>query len=381
MNNSFVLALSTLVGTIIGAGIFGVPYVVAKSGFLPAIFYFLVLGAAVMLLHLSFGEIALRTKEKARLIGYSKKYLGNTARAFATFSTIFGIAGSLLAYTILGGNFLFLMFGSLIPFSETTFALLFWLVLSFFIVRGIQLIAKAEFLMNIALFVTIGIIFFFAAPHVKPSQFILFDSSNLFLPYGVILFALAGWPAIPEIADFFKKDREKKQLDNLIVWASLITASLYFLFALFVVGVSGVNTTPDALQGLEPFLGKGIVVLGAFFGLVAIAASFLVLGNYLKNSLRYDFKIPYLPSAAIAIFTPLIFFLLGFREFIVVLGIVGVVIGAIEGTLIVLAYQKAKEKGDRIPEYALRLPRYVPLLVALILVGGAVGALFFSSFH
>ena len=232
--------------------------------------------------------------------------------------------------------------------------------------------------MNIALFLTIGIIFFFAAPHVKFSQFILFDSSNLFLPYGVILFALAGWAAIPEIADFFKKDHEKKQLDNLIVWASLITASLYFLFSLFVVGVSGSGTTPDALQGLEPFLGKGIVVLGAFFGLVAIAASFLVLGNYLKNSLRYDFKLPYLPSAAIAIFTPVILFLLGLREFIVVLGIVGVVIGIVEGTLIVLLYKKAKAKGERIPEYSLRIPRVLLYLVGVVLVGGALAELYFQ---
>ena len=378
MNNSFVLALSILVGTIIGAGIFGIPFVVAQSGLLPAVFYFLVLGGAVMLLHLFFGEVVLRTEKKARLIGYCETYLGTSGKIAAVFSTLFGIVGALLAYIIIGGSFLHILFGDVVGISATWFSILLWAFLSLFILRGIQLIARAEFFMNIALFVAVFLIFFFAAPHVKLENFSLINTNNLFLPYGVILFALAGWTAIPEIADFFKKSKEKRNLDNLIVWAGIITTLLFLLFALFVVGVSGGGTSPDALQGLIPFLGKGVVALGAVFGLVAIAASFLILGNYLKNSLRYDFRLPYRVAAGIAIFFPIVLFLLGFREFIVVLGLVGIVIGIIEGTLIVLVYHKAKRMGDRAPEYSLRIPRVLPYLVLFIIVGGAMAELFFS---
>jgi len=247
-----------------------------------------------------------------------------------------------------------------------------------FIIRGIQFIAKAEFFMNIALFVAVFLIFLFAAPHVQLENFSLININNLFLPYGVILFALAGWSAIPEIADFFKGKREKRNLDNLIVLAGIITTLLYLLFAFFVVGVSGEATSPDALQGLMPFLGNGVIVLGAGFGLVAIAASFLVLGNYLKNSLRYDFRIPYRVAAGIAIVTPLALFLFGFREFISVLGIVGIVLGVVESALIVALFLKAKKKGTRQPEYTLSVPRFLPFLVVAVLVGGAIAALFFS---
>ncbi|MDP4007534.1 MAG: aromatic amino acid transport family protein [bacterium] len=381
MNYPFVLALSTLVGTIIGAGIFGVPYVVAKSGIIPAIFYFLLLGGAVMLLHLFFGEVALRTKEKHRLIGYCETYLGKPGKIAAVFSTLFGIVGALLAYTIVGGSFLHILFGEFSGISATWFSILFWGLLSLFILRGIQFIAKAEFLMNIALFAIVFLIFFFAAPHIRVENFSLVHLEHFFLPYGVILFALAGWAAIPEIADFFKRGHEKKSLDNLIVLASIITVALYFFFALFVVGVSGENTSPNALQGLEGSLGGGIVQLGALFGLVAIAASFLVLGNYLKNSLRYDFHLPYAPSAAIAIITPMLLFLLGFREFISVLGIVGVAMGIVEGTLIVLLYKKARAFGERTPEYSLRLPKLLPYLVLVVVMGGGLAALLFSYFR
>ena len=114
------------------------------------------------------------------------------------------------------------------------------------------------------------------------------------------------------------------------------------------------------------------MVLGAVCGLNAIAASFLVLGNYLKNSLRYDYRFPYVVSAGIAVVTPMILFLLGLREFIVVIGIVGVVMGAIDGTIIVLIYRQAKLKGDRKPEYNLRIPQFVLAFLIIILIAGAL---------
>lgn len=371
MNNRFLLALSILVGTIIGGGIFALPYVFSQSGIVPALFYFILLGGVVILLHLFFGEVCLRTKEKARLIGYASKYLGSWGKGLATFSTLFWIIGTLLVYIILAGDFLYIILGEIIPFSQTAFSLLFWALLSFFILRGIQLIAKAELTMNIVLFAGIFLIFFFAMPHIQLKNFSLINTDNLFLPYGVILFALAGWPAIPEIVDFFTGKHEKRNIDNVIVIAGVIIIALYLAFSLFVVGVSGSATSPDALQGLIPFLGKGVIVLGSVLGLTAIAASFLILGNYLKNSLRYDFHFPYIFSAGISIIAPLLLFLIGFQEFILVLSIVGL-IAVIDGVLIVALFLKVKNKGTREPEYELRIPRFLPYLVAIVLIGGAI---------
>jgi tyrosine-specific transport protein len=375
MTNSFVLALSTLVGTIIGAGIFGVPYVFSQSGFFVGTLHIVVVGIVVTLLHLFFGEIALRTKAKHRLIGYAELYVGSFAKKLVVFSTFFGIVGSLLAYIIVAGTFLQLALSPVVSWSPEVFSLGFWAVLSLFVFVGMQAIARLELFMNIALFAVLFILFTSAAPHVSVGNISVFSFSHILLPWGVVFFALAGWAAIPELADFFKKSKDKKKLDNVIVVAGVFTSVLFLLFSFFIVGVTGKNTTPDALTGLVPFLGPWVVTLGALFGLVAIAASFLILGNYLKNSLRYDFKLSYVLSSGIAIFAPVFFFLLGFREFIVVLGIVGAVLGAIEGVVIVLAFVQAKKKGDRKPEYELHIPLVLIWLIITLLVVGAAAEL------
>jgi len=263
--------------------------------------------------------------------------------------------------------------------SDELASFLFWVVLSLCVLQGIQLIARLEFFMSLAmLFVGAGI-FFLALPHFQPASLPFFGWANLFLPYGVILFALVGWVAIPEVADLFRKSREKRSLDNVIVWTFIVVVTFYALFTLLVVGVSGPKTSANALGGLRPFLGDTVVVLGSLFGLFALATSFLVLGNYLKNSFRYDFKFPLWMSGSIATLTPFLLFGVGARDVIAVMGILGAVLGAIEGVVIILAYLKAKQNGQRKPEYSLSIPRFLLLFLALLLVGGALVEIFASA--
>jgi len=150
-----VLALASLIGTIIGAGVFGIPYVMAKSGIVFCLFYFLVLGAVALVLHLFFGEIILRTKQKHRLIGYTEKYLGKKAKLLVSFSIIFGTIGSLLAYIILNNNFLEIILPS--SLNHLYVGLILWAILSFFVFSGIKLISQVQLLMGICFF---GAIFF-----------------------------------------------------------------------------------------------------------------------------------------------------------------------------------------------------------------------------
>ena len=96
-------AIATLTGTIIGVAL---PYILSKVGFWVMLIYFFVLGTLVILVHSFFGEIALKTPDFKRLPGFAKFYLGNWAEKIAVVSAIFGFYGVLLAYLIIGGQFL-----------------------------------------------------------------------------------------------------------------------------------------------------------------------------------------------------------------------------------------------------------------------------------
>lgn len=69
-------AVSTLVGTIIGAGILGIPYVVMQSGFGIGILNIITVYGMMILISLYTGEIVLRTKTHHQMIGYASIYLG-----------------------------------------------------------------------------------------------------------------------------------------------------------------------------------------------------------------------------------------------------------------------------------------------------------------
>ena len=361
------LAYASLIGTIIGAGVFGIPYVMSRSGILFSLFYFLILGGVALFLHLAFGEIVLRTKEKHRLIGYAQKYLGKKAKILITFSTLFGTIGALLAYIILGGDFLKIIFP--VPLSTFQLSLILWAILSFFVLLGIESIGWLEFFMNIGFLIAIFLVFLFSLPKIEISNFILADLKNFVLPYGVILFSLIGWNAVPEIEGFLKN---KKNLKKVIVKAILICIIFYFLFGMIISGVTGRNTTPEAFRGLVGILGTKIMILGGIFGLLAVSTSFLILASYLKNALIFDYNFSYFPAFLVACFSPLILFLMGIREFISVVAVVGSLVGLLEGIVITFIYKKAKKLGDRTPEYSLRIPISLIYLTIIILSLGTI---------
>jgi len=365
-DKSSVFALASLIGTIIGAGVFGIPYVMAKSGIVFCLFYFIILGTIVLVLHLFFGEIILRTKQKYRLIGYTEKYLGKKAKILVSFSTILGTIGSLLAYIILTNNFLKIILPAYINSLYVNLILL--LFLSFFVFSGIKKISRAQFIMNSCFFAAIFIIFFSALPKININNFILINSEHIFLPYGVILFSLVGWNAVPGIEKILI---EKKNLKKTIFQAMAICICFYFFFGLFISGVTGGQTSQEAFQGLIPFLGQRAMILGAIFGIFTVSTSFLTSANYLKNTFIFDYKISSLVSFNLVIFIPLILFLIGIRQFIWVIAFIGTFMGLVDGTVISLIYKKAKKYGDRIPEYSLNISKYFFYSVITILFIGA----------
>ncbi len=360
-----------MIGMIVGAGTFGLPYVFSQAGFFIGLFYLLVIGLAVLLIHLFYGELILRTNQPHRLVGYAAKYLGPLAKKIATGTVLFEYYGALLVYLILGGQFLAIIFSRWLGGSDFFWVLIFFVLGALGIFGRLNTLARNELWMTALLLLAVVILLIKGAPLIQAVNFSGFNFSKFFLPYGVILFAMAGSAAIPEMRQILRGQENK--LKPAIFWGTAIPVLLYFLFALVVVGITGSQTTPEAIEGLVPHLGGWVIMLGAIFGFFAVYTSFLVLGVAIKKVYQHDYGIKGRWAFLLACVIPLAAYLAGVKNFILIIGFIGAVLGGLDGILTILIYFKARRSGDRRPEY--RLP-WDKVLGSLLIILFSLGIIY-----
>ena len=333
-----IYAISVLSGTIIGVGLFSLPYITLKVGIFVMLGYFFILGALVIILHLFYGELSLKTPDFKRLPGFAKIYLGNWGEIIAYISTILGLLGAILAYLIVGGEFLGNLLSPFFGEGALFYTLLYFALGAILIFFGSKAVAKIEFWGLILFFIVLIIIFLRSRPFLSTENLSYsLNLNNLFLPYGAIIFSLWGATLIPEVEEMLGK--RKDLLKKIIPIAILIPILVYFFFIYVILGITGSQTTEFALTGLRNFLGNEVVSLGFLFGVLTTFTSFIALGLTLKKVFWYDLKIGKNLAWAITCFVPLAIFLAGLKSFIPIISLIGGVMLGIDGILIILMYQ------------------------------------------
>ena len=92
-----------------------------------------------------------------------------------------------------------------------------------------------------------------------------------------------------------------------------------------------------------------------------------------RESLREDFHLRRRWHMMALLLPPLLLFLFGGLNFVRVISLVGGIAISIDMILLVMIYAQAKQKGTRIPEYTLSLPK---ILLYGMMVLFALGALY-----
>ncbi|MBU3942973.1 amino acid permease [Patescibacteria group bacterium] len=333
----FLRALAVFLGTIIGVGIFGLPFVASKSGFWIVVGYFAVMAMVTIIMNLIYGSVIMGTEKIHRLPGYVQEYLGPKWKNFSFLVVAFGIIGSLLAYLIIGGQFLFSCLSPFLGGNILLYTLIFFSVGAFLVLKGIKSISGVELILLGVLLVILGLFFVKAFPYINVENFKAINLEYLILPYGIILFSLGGGSVIPELKEIL--DNKPKLLKSVIISGILITVMIYLFFIYIIQGASLV-VSKDAISGLGSVLGDNVIKLGFLFGVIACFTSFLTLALTLKKVLWYDFKFNKNVAWFLTCFVPLGLFLLGFRKFIEVISFTGAIFFGIEGIILILLYKK-----------------------------------------
>ncbi|MBU0470298.1 MAG: amino acid permease [Nanoarchaeota archaeon] len=384
-NHKLWMGVTTLIGTIVGAGILGIPYVISQSGFLVGSIIIILLGVSLLFLNLLTGEIVLRTKKQHQLTGYAERYLGRWGKRLMAFSLMFSIYGALTAYLIGEGETLKAIFGFLNFGTPLFYSLVFFSIAFLIVYKGIKAAGKMELILIISLLLIIILIGVFSFEQVKVENLTTINLAKFFIPYGVIFFALMGSPAIPEVQEVL--ENKKQKIRKVIILGSIIPIVLYILFALFVLGIVGLDNF-NSLQPNERIATIALSIfsspiLGMFANIVAVLAmftSFLTLGIALVEMYEFDYHLSRRKALLLAFSLPLIITLFKLSTFIAVIATTGAIAGGFEGILILLMYQKVKKLGDRTPEYSINTSKYFSYFLILLFGLGIVYQIFINLF-
>jgi len=355
-----------LIGTIVGAGILGLPYAVAQVGAIPGLVMLLVIGVACLLVNLMFAEVVLRTRERHQVAGCARKYLGNVAFWLANAAAIIGSYGALTVYLIGEGEVISALFGM----SKTISGLVFFAVGSLILLVGLRLVKVFELWMVAAFVVVILAIVGAGAADLDLANFAHIDLSKIIIPYGVILFAYSGASSIVSLREILRRD--EKKVKRAVLIGSLVPMVIYIVFAMVVVGITGSTTTPVATIGLGEKIGPAMLIFGNLFAFFAMGTSFLTVGLGLRQTFQFDLKCSEFVSWLAVVAVPLTIFLFGLRDFILAMEIAGSIAVGLTGILIVSSFVKAKKAGDREPEFSLPRMKIVRWLLVLMFALGII---------
>ena len=355
---------SVIIGTVIGAGILGLPFAFAQSGFLTGLLVLGFIGACILTLSVFFGEITLRTKGNHQLTGYTEQYLGKSAKHIQALLLLFGMFSALLAYMIGLGQIITSLLGG----SATLWSLICYAVLAVFVIWGLGIIKRIEFVIS---FVFLGLLFILAAiatPHIDTNAWRDFDWHNFFIPYGAILFACSGIVSIPEAKMVLHAQKGERFLLSAILIGNIFPVLLYACFTAIVLAVTGAHTTEIATIGLSNIVGPLALAIGSLFAIAAMSSSFMTLGTAIAEIFQFDYKLKHGHALIITLAIPLIFFVFGLRDFFGIVSTAGALTVGLTGIITLITFWRARSKGLRRPEYVVPNWFAIPATIIISLV-------------
>jgi len=350
---SFIIA-----GTVIGAGMFGLPYAFREAGFSTGFFYLLFLAGLISVLKIAYASIIVHTPGDHRLVGYAEAWLGKKGFVAASIVNIVGLFGTLLVYLVLGYEFLAWLMGGAQGVIFYT-----WILFSIALIFGVRLFRLFEWGLVIMMVALMAVVFVFGLPGFT-SNYEVGSISGLALLYGIGLFSLSGTAAIPEIKDYLIN---KKKIISIILAGIFIPTIFYFLFVVGVWGLSDGNVSRDALSGIVqfPFLKK----IGYVLGFLALATSYWTVSINFKNVLYLDYKLSKLLSVMVVLGAPVAVSIFAQGDFIGLMSFVGSIAAGLQAILILSLYLIVTK---HVVHPVVKLPKFLVVIVGLFFAIGVV---------
>lgn len=356
MNTYSMLGIGLLSGTIIGAGIFSLPYVFSQIGIFAGIGYLILFASIYASVYSMYASLLAKEEGAHDFFFLAKKYLPVWAVPTVIVTTIGGLLFALLAYLTLISPFVSFAWGV----GGWWIIFIFWVVSSLFIFVKVNALGWAEFFGTASILCAVLFIAFLAfgslASAQAPSSGGIVSFSLILMPFGPILFSFAGRSAISQVVRIWKEGKKAFSLYAVIRGGVFIPAVVYIIFALSIIVLSPYSVSGDSLSGLVtlPFYAKTILAIVGFF---TLWTSYIMLTNNTRDILLYDMRFPKVIAFGVPILIPLFLLFLGLDDFMEVVEIAGGIFVALEGLFMVWMWYRA------FPRHPLRKYAYIPIAV------------------
>ncbi len=342
----------------------------------------------------------LRTSGNYNLAGYAKIYLGSKGELIGSILIFVFLYSVLLVYIVIGGEFIrgfAADFGWNLGINAARFII--WFIIALVSIIGNRFIAKIESLLLLLFVVSIILIIIIGIPHIHSNNIFHYDLAHIMDPYGVMIFAFCGFSAFPFALKVL--GNEKRYLKHAIIGGVIICAIFFSVFATVIVGITGLQTSPDSLSGLKDLPARVVqiseimttsrvlrLILLFFFGEAAsliliqrilrltgtasVSAATVIYGNSLSSFFKDDWGINKHISSIIImlLFVSVIF--MGTTSFISIMSMVGAIVDGAIIILIIILYNRARDLGKRVPEYSIRIPRFFTYLMIIFFAIGFI---------
>ena len=338
-----IISASLLTGTIIGAGIFSLPYVFAKTGLLASTVLLVLFCIGATTSHLMYADVLARDTKHHRFTGLARSYFGVRGYLLSLFAVVFKSLIGLTIYLILSASFIQLLFPQL---SEWHMVVLFWVAGSVSLFFSIKRETSAEIIATVTIGVVIlglaiwGLLRGGGIPIITNAKWY----EHVFIPLGALIFSFGGGAAIPSLISYYKKKNiALSAIKKPIIIGTAIPLVLYFAF---IVGVLMIHPHPtaDTITGLVPLLPEWAKIAIGILGLVSLWSSYLMTGFDVRNSLHYDVRYRRTVSNAIVVLVPILLYVFGLTNFVKAVSITGGVFGGMVGILLIKMWKKAETK-------------------------------------
>ncbi|MFO0764995.1 MAG: aromatic amino acid transport family protein [Patescibacteria group bacterium] len=329
--HSWLKATFSMMGTIMGAGLFALPAAFSYVGLWWGTVLFWILAFGALATHLSLTRELLETGDKHRLGYFVGKYFGKNAKMIPAVTYPLHLLSTNYAYILLGGGFLaacLQIFSVSIP--ELSAIVLFWFLFAAISISGNSAVARAETYITAAMVTALLMLSALQWPAIT------FDvtgatRSGWAVAMGIFLFAVSGFSGIGEAVQMV--GRSRKEAYSAIIVSTMVSAGLSWIF-----GVAFYLASHGAIG--ERVIEFNSYVPMAFFwllpvlGLTGISSSYITASAELKSVFALDFGWTKTLAAVLAYCLPIILLVFVSREFVKVIAFIGSVFIGINAAMI-----------------------------------------------